>query len=78
VPQPHVHEEPVGPTQRELLLLGHPAARKVSGWPKRCKLAHALLWEYSYKGLELAQLLGQLGVFLTPGERGQTPCWNAK
>jgi hypothetical protein len=25
----------------------------------------AFLWERSYKGLELAQLLGQLGVFLT-------------
>jgi hypothetical protein len=34
-------------------------------WPKRCKLAHAFLWEYSDKGLKLAQLLGQLGVFLT-------------
>jgi hypothetical protein len=41
------------------------AARKVLGWPKRCKLAHAFLWEYSYKRLKLAQLLGQLGVFLT-------------
>ena len=30
-----------------------------------CKLAHAFLWEYSDKGLELARLLGQLGVFLT-------------
>jgi hypothetical protein len=40
-------------------------ARKVSGWPNRCKLAHAFLWEYSYKRLKLAQLLGQLGVFLT-------------
>ena len=29
--------------------------------PKICKLAHALLWEYSYKRLNLAQLLGQLG-----------------
>jgi hypothetical protein len=29
-------------------------------------LAHAfLLWGYSYKRLKLAQLLGQLGVFLT-------------
>ena len=35
------------------------------GWPKRCKLAHAFLWEYSCKRLKLAQLLGQLGVFLT-------------
>jgi hypothetical protein len=24
-----------------------PVARKVLGWPKRCKLAHAFLWEYS-------------------------------
>ena len=35
------------------------------GWPKRCKLAHAFLWEYRCKRLKLAQLLGQLGVFLT-------------
>jgi hypothetical protein len=41
------------------------AASKVSGWPKICKLAHAYLWEYSYKGLKLAQLLGRIGVFLT-------------
>jgi hypothetical protein len=27
-------------------------------------LAHAFLWEYSYRGLRLAQRLGQLGVFL--------------
>jgi hypothetical protein len=27
-------------------------------------LAHAFLWKYGYKGLKLAQLLGQLGVFL--------------
>ena len=40
-------------------------ARKLLSWPKRCKLAHAFLWEYSYKRLQLAQLLGQLGVFLT-------------
>jgi hypothetical protein len=37
----------------------------VLGWPKRCKLARVFLWEHSYKGLKLAQLLGQLGVFLT-------------
>jgi hypothetical protein len=43
---------------------GEPAgAREVSGWPKRCKLAHAFLWEHSYKRLKLAQLLVQLGVF---------------
>jgi hypothetical protein len=38
---------------------------KVSGRSKICKLAHAFLLEYSYKGLKLAQLLGQHGVFLT-------------
>jgi hypothetical protein len=37
----------------------------VLGWPKICKLAYAFLWECSYQRLELAQLLGQLGVFLT-------------
>ena len=31
------------------------------GWPNRCKLAYAFLREYSYRRLELAQLLGQLG-----------------
>jgi hypothetical protein len=35
------------------------------GWPKRCELARAFLWEHSGKRLELVQLLGQLGVFLT-------------
>jgi hypothetical protein len=39
--------------------------RKVLGWPKRSQLAHAFLWEYSDERLKLAQLLGQLGVFLT-------------
>jgi hypothetical protein len=39
-------------------------ARKVLGWPKRCKLAHAFLWEHSYKRLKLGQLLGQLCIFL--------------
>jgi hypothetical protein len=43
------------------------AARKMLGWPKRCKLAHAFLWEYSCRRLTVAQLLGQLGVFLTCG-----------
>ena len=41
--------------------------KKILGWPKRCKLAHALLWEHSYKGMKLAQLLGQPSVFLTFG-----------
>jgi hypothetical protein len=31
---------------------------------QRCQLAIAFLWEYGYKRLKLAQLLGQLGVFL--------------
>ena len=44
------------------------AAREVLGWPKRCKLTHAGLWEYNYKRLKLAQLLGQLGIFLTRSE----------
>jgi hypothetical protein len=49
-------DEPAQPTlERE----------KVSGWPRRCGLAHAFLWEHSNKGLELGQLLGQLGVSLT-------------
>jgi hypothetical protein len=40
----------------------------VLDWPNRSKLAHAFLCEYSYKRLKkLAQLLGQLGVFLTGG-----------
>jgi hypothetical protein len=43
----------------------HLAARKLLGWPKRCELAHAFRWKYTYKKLKLAQLLGQLGVFLT-------------
>jgi hypothetical protein len=29
------------------------------------RLAHALRWEYSDKEMELAQLMGQPGVFLT-------------
>jgi hypothetical protein len=28
-------------------------------------MAHKFQWEYSYKGLKSAQLLGQIGVFLT-------------
>jgi hypothetical protein len=43
----------------------------VLGCPKicrfDCRLAHAFLWEDSYKRLALAQLLGKLGVFLTRG-----------
>ena len=48
-------------------------ARNVSGWPKRCKLAHAFLWEDSYRRLKLAQLLGQLSVFLTRPPRARAP-----
>ena len=40
-------------------------ARKVLGWPKRCKLARAFLWEHRYRRLKLAQLLGRRGVSLT-------------
>jgi hypothetical protein len=54
-PTPAGPPRPAGPAE----------AGKVLGWPKLCKLAHAFLWEYSYKRLKLAQLLGQLGVFLT-------------
>jgi hypothetical protein len=40
--------------------------RKKLGWPKRCELAHAFLWEYSncYKRLKLATS-GPTRVFLT-------------
>ena len=38
---------------------------KLLGWPRRCKLAQAFWWKCSYKGLESALLLGQLGVCLT-------------
>jgi hypothetical protein len=37
-----------------------PSVRKSLGWPKRCTLAHAFLWEYSDKRLKLTQLMGQL------------------
>jgi hypothetical protein len=40
-------------------------ARKLLGWPKICKLAHAFRWEHSCKRLKLAQLLGQLWIVLT-------------
>ena len=35
-------------------------------------MAHAFLWEYSYKGLKLVQLLGQLGGFLAKGRRSES------
>ena len=44
------------------------------GWPKRHKLAHAFMWEHSYKRLKLAQLLGQLGFFLTHTMRFEVFC----
>ena len=37
----------------------HCSAKGVRLAQRRCKLAHACLWEYSKKRLELAQLLGQ-------------------
>jgi hypothetical protein len=43
-------------------------ARKVLSWPRRYKLTHACRWEYNYKRLKLAQLLGQLGIFLIQSE----------
>jgi hypothetical protein len=58
---PEVQWLPAGGASSGMLL----RARKLLGWPKRCRLAHAFLWEHSYKRLKLAQLLGQLGVFLT-------------
>ena len=46
-------------------------AREVLGWPTRCKLVDASLWKCSsYKGLKLAQLLGQVGVFRFSLDRG--------
>ncbi len=74
--QPHARPRPpraVAPAHPRALR--RPPARKVLGWPKRCKLAHAFLWAYSYKRLKLAQLLGQLGVFLTcdPARNASTP-----
>ena len=63
--QSGVHVLPVLPVFPPTHTLHLSRARKVLGWPKRCKLAHAFLWEDSYKRLQLAQLLGQLGVFLT-------------
>jgi hypothetical protein len=49
----------------------HPglAARKVLGWPKRRKLAHAFPWEYMCKRLKLAQFLGRHGAFLACSSR---------
>jgi hypothetical protein len=48
----------------------------VLGWPKKRKLARAFLREYIYKGLKLAQLLGQLGGFLTcaPSAAARAAC----
>jgi hypothetical protein len=60
---------------RELAAHAEPAARKLLDWPTRCKLAHAFLWKNSYKRLELAQLLGQLGVFLTAATSSTAGQW---
>ena len=40
-------------------------AREVLRLTQKMQVAHTFLWECSYKGLKLAQLLGQLGVALT-------------
>jgi hypothetical protein len=48
------------------------SSEKKLGWPRRCKLAHAFLWEYSDERLNLAQFLGRLGVFLTLVRNAQT------
>jgi hypothetical protein len=70
----NVHDDPeeYGFNEGELMTFRVPTARgprslgrKTPSWPRRCKLAHAFLWEHSYNRLKLAQLLGQLGVFLT-------------
>jgi hypothetical protein len=45
-------------------------SRKLVGWPKRSKLAQAFRWEYNYKRLKLAQLLGQLGIILSRLQMG--------
>ena len=37
------------------------------------QFAHAFLWKYREKGLELAQLLGQPGIFLTCAAVVQPP-----
>ena len=47
-----------------------PEAREVLGRPKLCTLAHAFLWKDSKIRLQLAQLLGQLGVCLTFSQKG--------
>jgi hypothetical protein len=42
--QPCGARSPAWPAGRTVKITG---ARKVLGWPKRCKLAHVFLWEYS-------------------------------
>jgi hypothetical protein len=52
----------------KLMQLRWPLERErmmVLGRSERCKLTYALLWECSYKRQQLAELLGQLRVFLT-------------
>jgi hypothetical protein len=46
------------------------AARKLIGWPKLCKLAHAFRWEYSCKRLRLARLLANFASFSLTGPAG--------
>ena len=52
-----------GPWAAERVEGGQAWREKGVSLAKECELAHAFLWEYSYRGLELAQLLGQLGVY---------------
>ena len=44
------------------------------GRPERCQLSRALLWEYNYKRLKLAQRLDQLGGFLTLVPEDSSDC----
>ena len=51
-----------------LLQVLRPGARTVSGWPERCMLAHAFLWEYSchsykYKGWSWPNFWANLASF---------------
>jgi hypothetical protein len=58
----------VGPAAEGEVVPEALGGREVLGWPKRREWAHALLWEYSYERLKLAQLLGKLGGFPAEGE----------
>ena len=49
-----LHHAGVGEEQRRV----GAGARKLLGWPKRCKLAHAFLLKYSYKKAEVGPTSG--------------------